>query len=136
MPLGAKALELGATDGLAPHPSIYELVPSMASMSTIAWQSTHKIDLYGPLERGRRDRCRLLDVDRHAADPVVLEHTARVAEVEGGDQLALFRCDHDALLLGGVGGGGGEQSGDQQALQKFGGSHFEFLWRGSSFGFM
>src|SRR5260221_286058 len=60
---------------------------------------------------------------RGAADLVVFQDAGGVPYFEGGDLLAFFEGDDDAAV-GGVGGGGAEQCGDQQALQDFGGCHF------------
>src|SRR4051812_13485755 len=96
------------------------------------WQPVKKSPPLGgglkPLERGREERgrdARLVGllVDRRAADLVVLQDAAGVAELEGGDLFAFFEGDHDAVV-GGMGGGGGEQCGHQQALEDFGGVHF------------
>src|SRR5215475_4348860 len=81
-------------------------------------------------EREGRDRSGAVQVcllvERRAADLVVFQDTARIADLEGGDLLAVFEGDDDGLV-GGVGAGGGKQSGDQQALDQFGRRHFEVL---------
>jgi hypothetical protein len=61
--------------------------------------------------------------NRHAAHLVVFEDTARIADFEGGDLLAIFEGDHDGLV-GGMGRDRGEQDGDQEALEGFSGCHF------------
>src|SRR5690348_4707094 len=68
----------------------------------------------------------LLFGNRRAANLVVFQHTARIANLERGGLLAVLEGDHD-IAVGGVGGYGDEQGGDREALDQFGRRHFRGL---------
>ena len=67
-----------------------------------------------------------LFADWRAADLVVFQYAAGVADFELRDRLAFFHRDQNAVVCG-MGGGGAQQGRDQEAVQKFGGGGHDLL---------